>query len=44
MMRDRTAEEQAEAWDAITVAISVLADDSGRIRLENQTLLAVGRA
>lgn len=44
MMRDRTPEEQAEAWDAITVAISVLADDSGRIRLENQTLLASGRA
>jgi SAM-dependent methyltransferase len=44
LMRDRTAEEQAEAWDAITVAISVLADDSGRLRLENQTFLAVGHA
>jgi SAM-dependent methyltransferase len=44
LMRDRTAEEQAEAWDAITEAIRGRADDSGRIRLVNQTLLAAGRA
>jgi SAM-dependent methyltransferase len=44
LIRDRTAEEQAEAWDAITEAIRGRADDSGRIRLVNQTLLAAGRA
>jgi SAM-dependent methyltransferase len=44
MIRDRTAEEQARAWDAITEAIRSRADGSGRIRLENQSLLAAGRA
>jgi SAM-dependent methyltransferase len=44
IMRDRTPEEQGEAWDAITEAIRGHADDSGRIRLENQTFLATGRA
>jgi SAM-dependent methyltransferase len=44
LLRGRSEDEQAEAWDAITVAISVLADDSGRIRFENQTFLAAGRA
>jgi enediyne biosynthesis protein CalE5 len=44
LMRDRTPDEQSEAWDAITDAIRGRADGSGRIRLENQTLLAYGHA
>ena len=37
-------EERQGAWDAITSAIRTYADDSGRVHLENQALVAAGRA
>ena len=43
MMHGRPPEEQAGAWDAITGAIGRFADESGRVHLENQALLAAGR-
>ena len=44
LVNARPLEEQADGWAAITEAIGPFADDSGRIHLENQTLLAVGEA
>lgn len=40
----RPPEDQAAAWDAITDAIGGFADESGRVHLENQALVAAGRA
>jgi enediyne biosynthesis protein CalE5 len=44
LINARPPEEQDDGWAAITDAIGPFADDSGRIRLENQTLLAAGEA
>lgn len=44
LINGRPAEEQADGWAAITEAIGAFADDSGRIRLENQSFLAAGEA
>jgi SAM-dependent methyltransferase len=44
LINARPAEEQTDGWAAITEAIGRFADDSGRVHLENQTLLAGGEA
>jgi SAM-dependent methyltransferase len=44
LINTRPAEEHAAGWAAITDAIGAFADDSGRVRLENQTFLASGQA
>jgi SAM-dependent methyltransferase len=44
LMADRSAEEQAETWNAITEAIGEMAQPDGSVSLTNQVLMASGRA
>jgi hypothetical protein len=43
-MADRPQEEQDGLWAAVTDAVRAVSEESGRVRLSNQALLASGRA
>jgi SAM-dependent methyltransferase len=44
LLASHPPEVQDATWDAVTEAIRAVTDDSGRVRLSNQALVAAGRA